>query len=278
MTSASGVAPAERGEALVRKLTRLMRIAILGLILCAVLDLVAIGFDVSYQHLVDRLIAGTFVSPSDAQSADDRQTAIGVVQLLVALLTAIPFIAWFREAYTNVGRLGIQGLRFSRGWTIGAWFVPILNFARPKAIADDIWRGSDPRLPAHGSFTRAPVPWFFNVWWGAFLASWILGRIAFNIEQGSDSASTLSSANKLLMTSDVAELLAAILAIVVVYRTTGRQWERAAAVTQATPVEPAGHVALVQSYVDSAYPDAYKSGTSIDETRSAYGEGSKDPG
>ena len=238
MTSASANAGVQWDEATVRRLTRFMRVAIVALILVAALDVVAIGFDVSYQHLIDRLVAGTFVSPSDAQSADDRQSTIALIHVLVALLVAIPFIAWFREAYINVGRLGIHGLRFTRGWTIGAWFVPILNFARPKAIADDIWRGSDPRLPAYAGFAQGPVPWFLNVWWGAFLASWILGRIASNVEQGSHSASTLSTANKLLMTSDAADLVAAILAIVVVYQTTGRQWKRAAAVTQSAPTEP----------------------------------------
>src|SRR5262249_44042867 len=100
MTSASEIVRANRRDATLGKLTGLMRIAIVALFLCAVLDVVAIASDVSYQHLVDRLVNHQFVAPGDAQSADDRQSLIGLGQVLIALLAAVPFIAWFRQAYT----------------------------------------------------------------------------------------------------------------------------------------------------------------------------------
>jgi hypothetical protein len=55
----------------------------------------------------------------------------------------------FRRAYRNLPALGAESPRFSSGWAVGAWFVPFLNLVRPKQIMDDIWRASDPALPAH---------------------------------------------------------------------------------------------------------------------------------
>ena len=44
----------------------------------------------------------------------------------------------FYCAYENIERLGASDLRASRGWSIGAWFVPILNLVRPEQLMDDI--------------------------------------------------------------------------------------------------------------------------------------------
>jgi hypothetical protein len=44
-------------------------------------------------------------------------------------------------------------MRWSAGWAIGAWFVPVLSLVRPKAILNDIWRASDPRVSAGSSLS-----------------------------------------------------------------------------------------------------------------------------
>jgi Domain of unknown function (DUF4328) len=128
------------------------RVVLVALSLTIAIDLVAVVSDASYHSLVER-IPGGGVTPEQAQAADDRQSKIGVVQLLLFGATAIVFILWFFRAYRNLGRLGINGLRWSERWAVGAWFVPLLNFVRPKSIANDIWRGSDPGLAA-----QAPLP------------------------------------------------------------------------------------------------------------------------
>jgi hypothetical protein len=82
-------------------------------------------------------------------------------------VTATVFIIWFHRAYRNLGSLGVAQLRWGTGWAVGGWFVPLLNFVRPKSIANDIWRGSDPAASTEvADFEpQGPVPWFHNLWW-----------------------------------------------------------------------------------------------------------------
>jgi hypothetical protein len=91
----------------------------------------------------------------------------------VLLVVAVLFLVWFRRAYRNLEALGAQGLRFSPAWAVWAWFVPLLGLIRPKQLLNDVWRASDPELPAgdHGSWRRRPVPSVLTWWWLAFLAS-----------------------------------------------------------------------------------------------------------
>jgi hypothetical protein len=92
---------------------------------------------------------------------------------LVLLVVAVLFLVWFRRAYRNLGALGAEGLRFSAAWAVWGWFVPLLGLVRPKQLLNDVWRASDPELPAgdEGSWRRRPVPSVLTWWWLAFLAS-----------------------------------------------------------------------------------------------------------
>jgi Domain of unknown function (DUF4328) len=150
------------------------------LFLTIALDVVAVVSDLSYHSLIERLSNGGDVSPAKIQCADDRQSTIGWVQTGIFVIAAIFFITWFSRAYKNLGRLGVEALRWREGWAIGAWFVPFLNFVRPKAIANDIWRGSDPqRQPRTDLLEDTSVPWYFDVWWGLFIVGWIFSASRF---------------------------------------------------------------------------------------------------
>jgi hypothetical protein len=86
------------------------------------------------------------------------------VGLAAFILTSIVFLVFFHRAYSNLTTLGPNEKRWSAGWSVGSWFIPILCIFRPKQMANDIWRGSD----------GSPVPAVFNWWW----AFWLLGGLA----------------------------------------------------------------------------------------------------
>jgi hypothetical protein len=204
--------------------------------LCGVLDVVGVFSDVSYRNLLQRAMSGAAISIQQADAADHRQAVIGWLQVGVFLATAFLFVVWFRRAYTNVGRLGVDGLRYGPRWAVGAWFVPFLNFVRPKAIANDIWRGSDPKLAPEATVGLAtPVPWYLNAWWAAFLLSGIAERIAFSSARNAQTLSGLNSATTALIWSDALDIVAAIAAVVVVVDIFRRQQERASSTATAGP-------------------------------------------
>ena len=205
------------------------RVVLVALSLTIAIDLIATVSDASYHSLVERIPSGG-VTPEQAQAADDRQTTIGVVQLVLFGATAIVFISWFARAHRNLGRLGIYDLRWGLGWAVGAWFVPLLNFVRPKSIANDIWRGSDPDLPAQARLPSADisaVPWYHTAWWALLIVDGLFARFAYQNLLNAETVSSLSSATVELLVSDSLDMLAAALAIAVVYQTVKRQRLRA---------------------------------------------------
>jgi Domain of unknown function (DUF4328) len=215
------------GKARLPGFSALSRVVVGFLLLCAVADLAAVVLDISYHHAVVRLENGDILSIGSALTAEDRDRAIGWTQLALFLVTSVFFIAWFHRAYKNVGQLGVAVRRFRTGWAIGAWFVPFLNLVRPKAIANDIWRGSEPSLGDASMLALIDVPWFVTAWWATFILASTASRISFQAIGDATTLSALATATTAAAVSDAIDLVAALLAAFVVYRVLARQRARA---------------------------------------------------
>jgi len=212
-------------------LTTLVIVALLGWV---VLAIVAIHVDQSYIDVIHRALTRG-VSYTEAHSANKRQGNLGLAECAWFVATAVVFIAWFHRAYTNLARLGITQLRWSTGWAVGAWFVPFLNVARPKSIANDIWRGSNPDLPATCALPTGRVPWFHTAWWAVLLAGGIVGRILLQRADHANTPADLDSYASIVQLNDVLILVAAVLGTAVVQQTANRQESRAHALAGSPP-------------------------------------------
>jgi hypothetical protein len=214
----------------VGRTTTLAYVAIGALGLSALASVVGLSAESSYHHLAQHAAAGQYVSLQAAQSADHRVHSIALLKLGLLVLTGVVFIAWFRSAYTTVERLGVTGMRWSAGWAVGAWFLPVLSLVRPKAILNDMWRGSDPRLPAGGPLNREKPPVLYAFWWGTWLLGSLITGVAGQAFRNARTLSALSSSTGALMFSDVLTVVSAILAIAVIYSLDSRQRRRAESV------------------------------------------------
>ena len=194
------------------------------------LALAAAVSDLFELELLGRIESGEFVSDSEADANDIRQGVIALVELAFFVATAVVFLMWFSRAYRNVERLGARPLRFSGGWAIGAWFVPFLNLWRPKQIANDIWRGSDPALPrpaGPGAWRDGAIPGLlFGVWRFLWLFSGVTSGPGLF---GGESIDELQTQSIGYLVSDTLTAAAAALCAVVVSRITERQEQRATA-------------------------------------------------
>jgi hypothetical protein len=217
-----------------RSPARVASVAMAFLAGAAVLDAISVVTDVQMVSLLDRASAGDAVTYQEAETLDSRMAAISLLQAAALLLAAIPFIVWFRRSYLNLHALGVKWVRFRPGWAVGGWFVPFLNVARPKSIANDIWRASDPDLPREleGPAPGGHVPALMNWWWFAFVVSgWLYGTATL---MTSDDAAVdaFRAQAQTFAVADSLSFVAGILGIFVVRRITLRQEARYAMVVR----------------------------------------------
>src|ERR1700733_5491881 len=105
------------------------------------------------------------LTPDQVATNDPIQGIIGLLQSGLGIVTGITFLKWIYRAYKNIQGFGAEGLRFSPGWAVGYYFIPILSLIRPVQVMNEIWRASDdPR-----DWPRRPGSWVIVSWWTLFL-------------------------------------------------------------------------------------------------------------
>lgn len=205
---------------------------VMGLLAVAgAVSLLAVIADVGQLQLAGRLPDAATQPPhllDEVTANNERQALMDGLQGILLLGTAPLFLAWFHRAYSNLLHLGIGRLRYSTGWAVGGWFVPVLGYWRPKELANDLWRANDPKQPITASltWTKAPVDPSLLVWWISFVAAWLLGwngffQIGLWFWLGEPTLDSLK-----ILLADAAMAMAAAAAIVVVQRITARQEAR----------------------------------------------------
>jgi hypothetical protein len=193
--------------------------------------------DLGYINVLEQFLEGE-VAPSEVE---DVQAGIGALYLLSTLIQVVLaglFIAWFHRAYKNLERTSVAELRYSTGWAIGGWFIPVFNWIRPKQIVNDVWRAGESGAEVRdGSWRSRPVAPLVHWWWGAWIASTILYAAGSVLSGGSGDViagrEEIESEQTATSIEAVAALLgvaAAILAVRVVRRLTSRGDELRAAV------------------------------------------------
>ena len=160
-----------------RDLGTVQWVAVAGLTLIAVLAVFSIVADARYIALLDDLINGRTVDAGELEDGRDLVDAATIaLSLAVFPIGPAVFLPWFYRAYTNLPRFGLRNLRFTSGWSVGAWFVPVLNLWRPKQIANDLERATaGGTLHSVGRVESEPVSPLLHWWWAVFLASAFIG-------------------------------------------------------------------------------------------------------
>lgn len=145
----------------------------------------------------------------------------GVLQLLTMLPTAVVFIVWFHRVRSNGGIFRPDAFTLSRGWAIGAWFVPAANLVLPCRIALQTWRASTQRGP-DGSDRPASVAPLMS-WWVLWVLTAIVGRVFSKIYTAADTVDELLAAGLLGIAADLGTVIAGVLAVLFVRRLTAMQ-------------------------------------------------------
>lgn len=152
-----------------------MRWAIGFLVATIVLDLITAGSEiVQARNYYDFLVTMT-------------TSGLDLLQFVVSIPTAVFFLIWVYRVCSNAYVFAPQHLTITPGWTVGYFFVPILNFFRPFQAMQDAWRASEPGLDLRadpGGWTRvaggAVVGWWWAVWLFHNLASLAYAAASFD--------------------------------------------------------------------------------------------------
>jgi hypothetical protein len=150
------------------------------------------------------------------------------------------FLAWVYRTRKNLPGLGATDLRFTPGWAVGSFFVPIVNLVAPAQILHEIRLWSDPSMEQfsdESSKPRRKRDLIVGFWWRLYVVSlalqWISRSTVEGFYQGIGVQAGLMLKSFIVCISDAFAVPAAILAIVMVHRINTGQWKKFCRIRQA---------------------------------------------
>ncbi|MGG5260740.1 DUF4328 domain-containing protein [Phycicoccus avicenniae] len=147
---------------------------------------------------------------AEGERIDSLTLVGGLVDGGATLVTGVVFIVWLFRAYGS-DRVDPARLTHGRGWTIGAWFTPVIGFWRPRRLVLDLWEGARSGTPREGA---DPLGRRLDLWWGSYLVmntlAWVSTRVWLDADLEADPQAGVDA----LLFSTVLDVLSALAAVV----------------------------------------------------------------
>jgi Domain of unknown function (DUF4328) len=153
---------------------------------------------------------------------------LGVLVVYVSLVIA--FLLWLYRVSKNLPALGNvkSKIEYTPGWAVGWFFIPFANLVMPYKAVREVWEKSDPAIKSESDIMFTPpasAPLLLG-WWISWIASNVLSNISWRLD-GRSTLGTQGFVAGVDIISDVAGIISAVLAILVVKGIDRRQAERA---------------------------------------------------
>jgi hypothetical protein len=206
------------------------RILIILLWILALLGPVALMFGYIERSVLNDIKELSFASEEEihaaAQASDRNMMIIGILQLIAGIASIIVWFMWVFRSNKLARALGATAMKYSPGWSVGWFFVPVMNLFKPYFAMKEIYLATmDPK----GFDTEKEVedqPESLNImklWWLVYLVDSWLGRIAFRQTMRADTIDQLIAANGFVLASDAVTIIASLTMIWLVREFSDRQ-------------------------------------------------------
>lgn len=193
------------------------------LYLQVVISIVALISGYLERQLLNDFASGIYLSQSQAQAAgeasDSRQTIVGGIQFIIFLISGFLILRWIHRANFNARQLGAENMKFTPGWSIGWYFVPIAALWKPYQAMKEIWKTSH----APNDWEELKAPSLLSWWWFLFIASSMLGNISLRITLLAEDLDAFLNANAVTLASDLASIPLALVTLLLVKNIYGAQ-------------------------------------------------------
>jgi hypothetical protein len=155
------------------RLTLAARVALYGVAALSIASLIATWNEIGAFDEFRRL--GTATSITAVADAEQLSEGFVTLVLWVGVASAVLTLTWWHRAYRAIATSGAIGLRWSPGWAVGGWFIPIGNLVIEKMVLDEIDRVSSAIHAGEESWRSRRLTAVTGWWWGAWAGGLVLG-------------------------------------------------------------------------------------------------------
>lgn len=149
---------------------------------------------------------------ADAESSDARQAVVAIIYLVNYIVSGVFILKWIYRANYNARQLGAVNMKFTPGWSVGWYFVPLFSLWKPYQAMEEIWKASH----NPGNWATEKINYLLPLWWGLWLAANFLGQAVFRLSMQAEEVEELLHVNVLYQLSDIVNIPLAMVTLALV--------------------------------------------------------------
>lgn len=181
--------------------------------LSIIIGVVAVVTGFTQYGLLTDVNNGINVSDSVIESNESLNTIVSIIQTVIAVLTVISFLLWFYKTHKNTVNISEQPLKYSPLWSVGGFFIPLINLVLPYKIAKEIWYASVNDSYDYNQLNNKPMVGFIMTWWLLFILSSGTSRLSSQLILKAEELQSFIEATISYIVSDSLIILGSIAAI-----------------------------------------------------------------
>jgi hypothetical protein len=229
---AESMAQAHAWRQVYRPAGTLVRLLVVGLSLIAIGDFLEAPLTVIELAMIDDFDEALEAGNPRAQAIMTCYLILAFGMSPIALAVIVVYCLWIHRANCNARALGAEGMRFTPGWSVGWFFIPLANYVMPFLAVRETCRASDPATEGQ-SWQDSRSPTVVGWWW----LIWCLSTIALYAELAlitvTEFTPELGNAGEYVVIANTPLQVAACLLCIAVVLTIHRRQEAKALLTDA---------------------------------------------
>jgi len=191
-----------------RKSTGFTDVLISLILLSAILNGVAVVYDIHQYELLVSAKNGVDVNMNEAGSVLVHQFMINVAQLGFRVFIGILFLMWVYRMSRNAHCVENAKLSYSPGWTVAYYFIPIMNLWKPYQTMKEIYA-----VFLQRSNDSKTLP----LWWSAWVLACVVGCFASRYMLHAETLDEMLVACRWSIALDVSLVFLDVVAALMVY-------------------------------------------------------------
>ena len=165
-------------------------------------------------------LSGVVFTEEEATAFETKTIIFTVAFLICYVITVVVFLNWFRRAYGNLHRVGLEKMEHEESMAAWAWFIPVIFIFRPVQITSEIWAKTQNVIKSYNSnYSIRNGSLLIGFWWALFIFSQIMGQVSFRLSLKEETLEEILRGYEISLWTDALSIPEAILLILVVYYT-----------------------------------------------------------
>jgi len=156
-------------------------------------------------------LSGIELTPEQGELHELRQQIVAIPYVVETFALMVVFCMWIHRANYNARQLGAVDMKFTPGWAVGWYFIPIYFLWKPYQAMKEIWQASSNPARWHDEPCGSILP----LWWTSFLLSNVV-MIAAARFSGEFQPEMMVKGGLLAVAGDAIEVVSSLIAVVLV--------------------------------------------------------------